>query len=326
MKKVIILGLAMAVAIWTAEASDRRHSVNVTTDDNTSSDDCSVRLRVSSSDFGATYRDETTTAVSNQPLPIRGERNGGIQVTTWDQPQFSIKLCKQVASDNESAARRILQETKLQINGGDISVSSPESSDDYSLGTLILVKAPRGATVSLSVHNGGISLRKFDGTAEAHTMNGGIALNQSTGKLTVVAQIWRSSNKNRSRFVSRGHSRDLFLFLLPDHLYLTFYSHACTRRNSCSHGPARCASKVQSRHARSSGDGRPPYPSRVPQASAGHGPCWAGSDRRIEESVTFQRCHPQRACCAVPGRAACQRRSVRSFRAHRRAVLSGVSG
>src|SRR5260370_877259 len=146
------------------KAGERHHPVNLTTNDNTTSDDCSVRLRVSSSDFGSTYRDEATSAVSNQPLTIRGERNGGIQVTTWDQPQFSIKLCKQVVADNESVARRVLQETKLQISGGDVSVTSPESSDDYSLGTLILVKAPRGATVSLSVHNGGISLRKFEGT------------------------------------------------------------------------------------------------------------------------------------------------------------------
>jgi DUF4097 and DUF4098 domain-containing protein YvlB len=216
MKKAIILGLAMAAAIWTAAASDRRHSVNVTTDDSTSSDDCSARLRLSSSDFGATYRDETTTAVSNQPLTIRGERNGGIQVTTWDQPQFSIKLCKQVAADNESAARRILQETKLQISGGDVSVSSPESSDDYSLGTLILVKAPRGATVSLHVHNGGISLRKFDGTAAAFTTNGGISLNQSTGKLTVEAQNGGVSIKDCSGDVNAQVQNGGLSIILPE--------------------------------------------------------------------------------------------------------------
>ena len=188
MRKAMLLCLVVALGVWAAVAGERHHSMNVTTNDNTSSEDCSVRLRVSSPEFESTFRDETVSTVRNQPLTVRGERNGGIQVTTWDQPEFSIKLCKQVAADNESAARRVLQETKLQISGGDVSVSSPESSDDYSLGTLILVKAPRGATMSLSVHNGGISLRKFDGTADAHTMNGGVSLNQSTGKLTVEAQ------------------------------------------------------------------------------------------------------------------------------------------
>jgi DUF4097 and DUF4098 domain-containing protein YvlB len=216
MKRAMILGLALAMSSWTAAAGDRHRSVNLTTDDNTSSDDCSVRLRVSSSDFGSTYRDETTSAVSNQPLTIRGERNGGIQVTTWDQPQFSIKLCKQVVADNEGVARRALRETKLQISGGDVSVSSPESSDDYSLGTLVLVKAPRGATVSLSVHNGGISLRKFDGTAEAHTMNGGIALNQSTGKLTVVAQNGGVSIKDCSGDVNAQVQNGGLSITLPE--------------------------------------------------------------------------------------------------------------
>jgi DUF4097 and DUF4098 domain-containing protein YvlB len=212
----MILGLALAVSSWIALAGDRHHSMNLTTDDDSSSDDCSVRLRISSSDFASTFRDETASTVRNQPLTIRGERNGGIQVTTWDQPEFSIKLCKQAASSNESAARRALQETKLQISGGDVSVTSPESSDDYSMGTLLLVKAPRGATVSLSVHNGGISLRKFDGTAEAHTENGGISLNQSTGKLTVVARNGGVSIKDCSGDVNAQVQNGGLSITLPE--------------------------------------------------------------------------------------------------------------
>src|SRR5437016_1019675 len=51
-----------------------------------------------------------------------------------------------------------------------------------------LVRASRDATVDMDVHNGGISVRRFTGTAKAEARNGGISLKQSTGKLTVHAQ------------------------------------------------------------------------------------------------------------------------------------------
>ncbi len=123
-------------------------------------------------------------------------------MTTWDSPEFSIKLCKQIASDNVGDAHKALEQTKLQINGDDISVTSPESSEDYVLGTLLLIKAPRNAKVSLSANNGGISLRKFAGTAQARTTNGGISLNQSTGTLSVEAENGGISIKDCSGDVS----------------------------------------------------------------------------------------------------------------------------
>src|SRR5258708_15719493 len=52
----------------------------------------------------------------------------------------------------------------------------------------MLVKAARGADVKLSVHNGGVSLNGFTGTAEAHAQNGGISFKRSSGKLTAEAQ------------------------------------------------------------------------------------------------------------------------------------------
>ncbi len=215
MKKAMVLCLSVMLFGWIAEAR-HHHSINVNTDDRSTSDDCSERLRVSSSDFGSVFRDESTATVPNHPLTIRSERNGGIQVTTWDSPEFSIKLCKQVASDNVGDAHKVLEQTKLQINGNDISVTSLESSDDYVLGTLLLVKAPRNATVSLSANNGGISLRKFTGTAQASTTNGGISLNQSSGTLNVEAQNGGISIKDCSGDVSANVQNGGLSITLPE--------------------------------------------------------------------------------------------------------------
>lgn len=152
------------------------------------SGDCSDHFRNHNSRFSAVVSGEETRSIANQPLSIRAEKNGGISVTTWDGPEFSVTLCKQVAADDESAARKILDETKLAVDGSTVSVVAPEGSDSSNVATLVLVKAPQNANVSLKVKNGGASIYKFSGTAEAETTNGGISLKNSTGKLTVHAK------------------------------------------------------------------------------------------------------------------------------------------
>ena len=96
-------------------------------------------------------------------------------------------MCKQVATNDEGEGRKLLAQIHLEINGSNISVSAPDG-DGYSLGTLLLVKAPRNATLCSKVRNGGISLNRFIGTVEAHAENGGISFSRSSGKLTAEAE------------------------------------------------------------------------------------------------------------------------------------------
>ena len=189
MKKLIVLGLTLPLCVVLARAGEHRSwsGTTVTMNDDSSSDDCRDHLRVSNDDYRANVRDEEVKTIPNQPLTIKAEQNGGIQVTTWDKPEVSLKLCKQIATDNESEGRRLLAETRLEINGSHISVHTPED-DHHFLGTLLLVKAPKNANLNLSVRNGGVSLTGFVGTAEAHAQNGGISFRRSSGKLTAEAE------------------------------------------------------------------------------------------------------------------------------------------
>lgn len=163
-------------------------SVTIRTSDDSVSDDCSDHIHFSVREYGSVLKGEETRSLPNQPLHFKAEQNGGIQVSTWDRPDFSVKLCKQVASESDSQGRKILAETTLSISGDRVSVNAPDNEDDFSLSTLLLVRAPREAQVTMEVQNGGISLRRFTGTAEAHAMNGGISLRESQGKLTLRAQ------------------------------------------------------------------------------------------------------------------------------------------
>lgn len=181
------LFLILCAGLLFAQHEHHSRSVSVTSDGNSGSDLCSDRMHTGF-DFKSHAEDESTVALPNQPLQIKAHQNGGIQVTTWDQPGFSIKLCKQAASDSESRTREVLNETQISVKGSSVSVAAPKGSNDYSLATVLLVKAPKDAVVNLSAHNGGISLRGFVGTAEAEAQNGGISLHHSSGKLTVRAQ------------------------------------------------------------------------------------------------------------------------------------------
>ena len=189
MKRLLILGLVLPFCAWMARADDKagKHVSTVTMNDDSATDDCRDHLRTYDSDYRTTVRDEESKTIPNQPLKITAEHNGGIQVTSWDKPEISLKLCKQVAVDDESEGRKLLADTHIEISGSSVTISTPEA-DHHSLGTVLLVKAPKNADLNLTVHNGGISLNNFSGTAEAHAQNGGISFKRSTGKLTARAQ------------------------------------------------------------------------------------------------------------------------------------------
>src|SRR5215831_10373197 len=218
MKRLLLLAAGLSLCYGLATAQHKySHSSNVTMNDDSPSDDCAERLRVYNDDFRTSVRDEETRSLPNQPLSISAEHNGGIRVTTWDKPDFALKLCKQVSVDDEAEGRRLLAETKIVVEGGHVSISAPESDDHYSLGTLLLVKAPRNAKLDLRVFNGGVSLTNFTGTATAHAHNGGIALRKSTGKLSLVAQNGGISIKDCGGDIDANVQNGGISLSLPEH-------------------------------------------------------------------------------------------------------------
>ena len=186
--RLLSLLLVLLLTAFVSIAQSQSHNNTVTMNDDSPGDDCAQHLRVYNDDFRASVRGEETRSVPNQPLTINAEHNSGIQVTTWDKPEISLKLCKQVAAEDEATARKVLNDTKMEISGGSVTILAPEFADGHYVGTLLLVKAPKGASLDMSVHNGGISLNGFDGTAKAHAQNGGIAFKRSTGTLSAEAQ------------------------------------------------------------------------------------------------------------------------------------------
>jgi DUF4097 and DUF4098 domain-containing protein YvlB len=217
MKKwIALLPVLPLCGVLLSVGQSHSRNTTVTMNDDSQSDDCAQHLRLYNDDYRATVRDEEIRTVPNQPLTIKAEHNGGIQVTNWDKPEISIKLCKQAAAGDEATARKALSDTRLEISGNEVTVAAPQPDDDYSLATLLLVKAPKGATLDLTANNGGISVRSFDGTVKARTRNGGIALKESTGTLSAEAQNGGISVKDCSGDVSANVQNGGLSISLPE--------------------------------------------------------------------------------------------------------------
>src|SRR3954467_14650456 len=190
--RVTLLGLlTIALSATVFAGDDHRWGHNLSTNTtNADSNECQDHIHIYSDDLPASAHNEEVISVGNSPLTVKASQNGGIHVRNWDKNEISIKLCRAAAARTEGDAQRVLGQVHLNNNGGQISVEGPDSnySDDVAWSTVLLILAPRGATLDLSVHNGGISLKGFDANVTGHALNGGIHLNKTTGKIDVEAQ------------------------------------------------------------------------------------------------------------------------------------------
>jgi DUF4097 and DUF4098 domain-containing protein YvlB len=197
----LIMLAAVAVLISNlravASAHTHGHNVSFSTHHSTSSN-CQDHFTLDSDEFPGTIYEEEARTLPNQPFDISAEQNGSIQVMQWDKPEIGIKLCKAGAGENSGLIRQMLAQEKLNISGNRITVDSPERNDDFVTGTLLLIQAPAGATMTMSAHNGGISLYKVSGNYTLHTQNGGVSLDRASGKLDVEAMNGGVSIKDTS--------------------------------------------------------------------------------------------------------------------------------
>ena len=159
------------------------HGLTIVNWGNTNSENCEEQLQVSYDGMPATYAEETKT-LPNQPLEVTASENGGIHVTDWDQPNFSIKLCKAAVGADTT---EFLKSVTLNLSGGRLTVKMPVRDFGDRWTTAILIKAPVGAKLDLSVTNGGITLYKTNANTTAHAVNGGIDLEGVHGTVNADA-------------------------------------------------------------------------------------------------------------------------------------------
>ncbi|HKO58208.1 MAG TPA: hypothetical protein VJ276_20245 [Thermoanaerobaculia bacterium] len=180
MRNALLALLALLISI-PAFARSTRHSrsVSISTDDGEEITSCD-QIKVSFDGERAVMREEVIPAGNLRSLKGHAAVNGGIRVTGWDRPDWSIKACRATNPNfNDSDVRPYLRGDELGVDG-----------DEYDNQAVVyfLIRAPRNATLTLDAHNGAIGVQGISGTLRARTQNGPISLTQVAGSVDAEAQ------------------------------------------------------------------------------------------------------------------------------------------
>ncbi len=186
MKSLAVWGsalLALATISPKLEAG-HRHSSSTVIHDGSSLLSCSdAAVRFDDRD-SLTEQTETKIAVSDvSTLELSPSRNGGVSVVGSDGKDFLVTLCKAVPDDGRGEQK--LREIAISRSGNKLGVKGPDGEEWVAH---LIVRAPRGASVSMTAENGPIGLVDFDGSATIQSQNGPVSLRGCRGKISVDSQ------------------------------------------------------------------------------------------------------------------------------------------
>ncbi len=157
-------------------------------------------LEISSSDYEVARAEQQFTIPAGQAVNVIASKNGGVYVSGWDQPQYSVTACKAALAEKAADARQLLGQVNVVNNGGQITSTGP---DDRRWLIHYIVRVPHNAEftaesyngpmsvrdadghISVKSHNGPLSFRHFTGNGEGETTNGPVSVKASQGNIRV---------------------------------------------------------------------------------------------------------------------------------------------
>lgn len=188
---------AIGISVWAAvlvtatprlisQHTSSDHTIEMSTrHDGWPADSCSdLHIQFDGREGVMQSEEKTITKAEASTLRVVGEHNGGVQVKGWDQANYSVTLCKAARPGGD--AENVLGQIKLNLSNGELSVSGPSSRREWS--AHLLIKAPRGASMDLNVHNGPMGVYSVEGNLKVHAVNGPVTVEKCKGDLTVRAE------------------------------------------------------------------------------------------------------------------------------------------
>jgi DUF4097 and DUF4098 domain-containing protein YvlB len=171
MRRLLLISLFVPATLF---ASHYHGGLSVSTDDRDITD-CS-QLRVTIDDAPAAKSEEVVQLGNVRSLTVRAPQNGGINVIGTDSGRYEVTACK------AAAIATTLNDIRVRVNGNELTADGPSDSRWV---LYFLVRAPRGADLDLSAHNGPITLRGVNGTVAAHAVNGPISARELAGSINL---------------------------------------------------------------------------------------------------------------------------------------------
>jgi hypothetical protein len=178
MRNALLALLALLVILPAAFARSHSRSVSISTDDWDEITSCD-QIKVTFDGERAMMREEVLPAGNLRSLRGQASKNGGIRVTGWDRPDWSVKACRAMSTDLAGNMRPYLRGDELGVEGDD---------DDNMTVIFFLVRAPRNAVLNLEAHNGELGIQGISGSVTARTQNGPLSLKDVGGNVDARAQ------------------------------------------------------------------------------------------------------------------------------------------
>jgi hypothetical protein len=116
---------------------------------------------------------------------VRAQRNGGVGVTGWDGEGYQVVVCKAAVAGGRAAADADLAAISVRMEGNDLVTSGP-AGDDWL--AWLLIRAPRGADMDLTIHNGPLSVKDASGRFAIRGENGPLSLHGVAGEVDATLE------------------------------------------------------------------------------------------------------------------------------------------
>ena len=128
--------------------------------------------------------------ISEQTIPklgrlsIEAGRNGGVTVKGWTRNQTLIRARIEAMVPTEAEATLLAGQVQIETASGILRATGPDSKDNRWWSVSWEVFTPHATDLTLSAHNGGLSVSDVRGRLEAKTHNGGLTMSRVGGEVT----------------------------------------------------------------------------------------------------------------------------------------------
>jgi hypothetical protein len=182
-----VLVLGCCLIFEPAGAQERRHrSTTISTGGEREITDCEqVRMRIGDGETLRSQFVQSVPASAISTLQVRSAKNGGVHIQGWNRNEYSITACLAAGGDNANEAKALLDQLKLSVSGGKVTVEGPNSQDWIAY---LIIQAPNGAVLDLAGVNGPIGVSNFSGNVQARNQNGPISFHDVNGQVRAEVQ------------------------------------------------------------------------------------------------------------------------------------------
>ena len=125
--------------------------------------------------------------VSNSPLELRPDANGGVRIERGSGGEFAVTACVGAGARTQAEAQAAADSIRLEVNGNRVRVTGMGDREIRNWSVQLIVLAPDGASIDVTTTNGPIGVSNISGTFALRASNGPISLAGVEGEVKANA-------------------------------------------------------------------------------------------------------------------------------------------